>query len=205
MIYASINQYYSAELSQKVHHGLNESYRKGNFTGGFQIFGYKVVDKKNIVDPFEADIVREIFRRFSKGETGKSIANDLISRGVRTKVGHYRFHHSSFGSIRNAFHCRQKCDTVILKMFFVDDGLDFIFRKSVQLVNDNVLKLFFVAVFEHLLECCTIVVRTRHRSVYVSFHDEYAKACGVFLTHSQLSFNGLFRLVLARVSCVYCC
>ena len=89
MIYASINQYYSAELSQKVHHGLNESYRKGNFTGGFQIFGYKVVDKKNIVDPFEADIVREIFRRFSKGETGKSIANDLISRGVRTKAGHY--------------------------------------------------------------------------------------------------------------------
>ena len=84
-----MNQYYSAELSQKVHRGLNESYRKGNFTGGFQIFGYKVVDKKNIVDPFEADIVREIFKRFSKGETGKSIANDLISRGVRTKAGHY--------------------------------------------------------------------------------------------------------------------
>ena len=84
-----MNQYYSAELSQKVHRGLNESYRKGNFTGGFQLFGYKVVDKKIIVDPFEAEIVQEIFRRFSKGETGKSIANDLISRGIRTKAGRY--------------------------------------------------------------------------------------------------------------------
>ena len=36
-------------------------------------------------------------------------------------------------------------------------------------------------------------------------HDEYAKACGVFLTNSQLSFDRLFRLIFARVSCVYCC
>lgn len=84
-----MNQYYSAELSQKVHRGLNESYLKGNFTGGIQIFGYKVVDKKNVIDPAEADIVREIFNRFAKGETGKSIADNLIARGIRTKKGHY--------------------------------------------------------------------------------------------------------------------
>ena len=84
-----MNQYYSAELSQKVLRGLNESYRKGNYTGGMQIFGYKVVDKKNVIDPFEAEIVQEIFRRFAKGETGKSIADNLIARGIRTKSGHY--------------------------------------------------------------------------------------------------------------------
>ena len=84
-----MNQYYSAELSQKVHRGLNESYLKGNFTGGVQLFGYNVVDKKNVIDPFEADIVKEIFSRFAKGETGKSIADNLIARGIRTKKGHY--------------------------------------------------------------------------------------------------------------------
>ena len=84
-----MNQYYSAELSQKVHRGLNESYIKGNYTGGYQIFGYKVVDKKNVIDQFEADIVKEIFNRFAKGETGKNIADNLIARGIRTKRGHY--------------------------------------------------------------------------------------------------------------------
>ena len=44
-----MNQYYSAELSQKVLRGLKESYLKGNFTGGRQIFGYDVRNKKNII------------------------------------------------------------------------------------------------------------------------------------------------------------
>lgn len=39
-------EYYSAELSQKVKCGLRESRIKGNFTGGYYIYGYKIVDKK---------------------------------------------------------------------------------------------------------------------------------------------------------------
>ena len=84
-----MNQYYSAELSQKVLRGLNESYIKGQFTGGNQIYGYKVVDKKNVIDENEAEIVKEIFTRFAKGETGKNIADNLIARGIRTKKGKY--------------------------------------------------------------------------------------------------------------------
>ena len=84
-----MNQYYSAELSQKVHRGLNESYIKGQYTGGNQIYGYRVENKKNVFDETESEIVKEIFSRFAKGETGKSIADNLISRGIRTKKGHY--------------------------------------------------------------------------------------------------------------------
>ncbi len=84
-----MNQYYSAELSQKVHRGLKESYLKGQYTGGPKIFGYDVVDKKNVINPYEAEIVREIFTKFAKGHTGKSIADSLIARGIRTKTGHY--------------------------------------------------------------------------------------------------------------------
>ena len=84
-----MNQYYSAELSQKVLRGLKESYLKGNYTGGIQIYGYDVVDKKNVINPAEAEIVREIFSKFAAGHTGKSIADNLIARGIRTKTGHY--------------------------------------------------------------------------------------------------------------------
>lgn len=82
------NQYYSAELSQKVHRGLNESYAKGNFTGGNQIYGYNVKDKKNIINEEEAEIVKEIFTKFAQGFTGVSIAQDFKNRGVRLKTGH---------------------------------------------------------------------------------------------------------------------
>ena len=84
-----MNQYYSAELSQKVHRGLNESYIKGNFTGGNQIYGYDVVDKKNVINDDEAAVVREIFTKFAQGYTGVDIAKNLQTRGIRTKKGKY--------------------------------------------------------------------------------------------------------------------
>ena len=84
-----MNQYYSAELSQKVHRGLNESYIKGNFTGGNQIYGYDVVDKKNVINDDEASVVREMFTKFAQGYTGVDIAKNLQTRGIRTKKGKY--------------------------------------------------------------------------------------------------------------------
>lgn len=84
-----MNQYYSAELSQKVHRGLNESYRKGQYTGGAVIYGYDVVDKKNVINPEEAEIIKEIFTKYSQGYTATALAKDLQARGIRTKKGKY--------------------------------------------------------------------------------------------------------------------
>ncbi|MCI8911089.1 MAG: recombinase family protein [Clostridia bacterium] len=84
-----MNQYFSAELSQKVLRGLKESYIKGNFTGGVQLYGYDVVDMKNVINPNEADIVREIFTKYAQGYTAVDISNDLKNRGIRTKKGKY--------------------------------------------------------------------------------------------------------------------
>lgn len=80
-------QYFSEELSQKVHRGLDESYRKGNYTGGYQILGYDTVDKKNVINEAEAAIIREIFSKYSKGYTAQAIASELKRRGVLGKRG----------------------------------------------------------------------------------------------------------------------
>ena len=84
-----MTEYYSAELSQKVLRGLNESYIKGQFTGGYALYGYDVIDKKNVINQNEAEIVKEIFNRFASGETGKSIRDNMIARGKRTKSNYY--------------------------------------------------------------------------------------------------------------------
>ena len=51
-----MNQYYSAELAQKINRGLKESWMKGQTTGGKPVFGYDVVDKKCIINEYESEL-----------------------------------------------------------------------------------------------------------------------------------------------------
>lgn len=84
-----MNQYYSAELSQKVRRGLRESWIKGNYTGGILIYGYNVVNKKYVINNAEAAVVKEIYTKYSEGYTAVSIADNLQKRGIRNKQGYY--------------------------------------------------------------------------------------------------------------------
>ena len=77
-----MNQYYSAELAQKVKRGMNESRKKGQFTGGYLLYGYKVENKKIIVDEEQADIIRYIFEAFANGVYVKDIIANLTERGI---------------------------------------------------------------------------------------------------------------------------
>ena len=77
----AMNQYYSAELALKVKRGLKESWMKGNFTGGIKPFGYKLRGKKLIINPVEAEIVKECFNRYSWGESDFTIINSINQRG----------------------------------------------------------------------------------------------------------------------------
>ena len=75
-------EYYSAELSQKVKRGMRETRLKGNFTGGNIIYGYKVENKKVIIDEDKAEVVRFIFNQYAVGIFVKDIIADLTARGI---------------------------------------------------------------------------------------------------------------------------
>lgn len=80
-------EYYSAELSQKVKRGLRESRIKGNFTGGYYIYGYKIADKKWTIDETQAAVVRKIFDDYIHNVRQKDIIAALNSKGVTTQYG----------------------------------------------------------------------------------------------------------------------
>ncbi len=82
-----MNQYYSAELAQKINRGIKESWIKGNATGGVPFYGYTVVNKKYVIVEQEADVVRDIYMQYAKGSQAVAIANDLELRGIRRKDG----------------------------------------------------------------------------------------------------------------------
>lgn len=77
-----MNQYFSMELSQKVKRGMNESRKKGNFTGGSILFGYKVINKKLVVDEDQAAVVRYIFEQYANNVYVKDIMAELNERGI---------------------------------------------------------------------------------------------------------------------------
>ncbi len=77
-----MNQYYSAELSQKVTRGMRETRSKGNFPGGTVMYGYRVVDKKVVIHEDEAKIVLRIFTDYANGKPGNVIMDELNAEGI---------------------------------------------------------------------------------------------------------------------------
>ena len=68
--------------------GLRERYLKGNYTGGPVLFGYDVVDKKDVINSVEG-VVKEIFSLYAQDYTAAYIADEMRKRGIRTKKGKY--------------------------------------------------------------------------------------------------------------------
>ena len=81
------SEYYSKELAQKVIRGNRESRKKGLFTGGACIYGYKIKDKRYVIDEFESSVVRDIFKYVINGLKLIDIVTLLNSKGIYPRSG----------------------------------------------------------------------------------------------------------------------
>ena len=84
------SEYYSAELAQKVRRGNRESRIKGLYTGGHVIYGYKIVDKRYVIDEAEAEVVKQIFQDAARGKSIPLICKELNSKGIKNKNGEFK-------------------------------------------------------------------------------------------------------------------
>ena len=80
-----MNQYYSAELAQKIKRGMHETRLKGLFQGGALAYGYKVEERKIIIDLESAIVVKYIFEQYDLGMYASDIVNELNSKGIKIK------------------------------------------------------------------------------------------------------------------------
>ena len=84
----SMAEYYSAELSQKIHRGMDINAEKCLSIGSNPGLGYIVnKDKTFSIDPDGAAIVKEIYERFAAGESKTEIVRDMQRRHVKTALG----------------------------------------------------------------------------------------------------------------------
>ncbi len=77
-----MNQYYSAELSQKVKRGMRETREKGNFQGGHIPYGYKTENRKVVIDEEKASVVQYIYEQYASGVYVKDIIAALTEKGI---------------------------------------------------------------------------------------------------------------------------
>lgn len=83
-----IAQLESEQIAERVYIGMRQKAASGQGTLGFPApFGYRYEDGRLVVHSPEANIVREVFRKYGEGEPIAWIAEDLNRRGVKTARG----------------------------------------------------------------------------------------------------------------------
>lgn len=84
----SMAEYYSAELAQKIQRGMDINGAKCLSTGSNPGLGLTVdTDKRIVIDPDTAPIVKSIFEQYVAGDTIKDIIDRLNAAGVKTSQG----------------------------------------------------------------------------------------------------------------------
>lgn len=119
-------EFYSAELSQKITRGMRESALKCNSVGGLIPLGYKLENKKLVIDPATAHIVQEAFNLYAEGWTVADICRQFNAKGYRTVKG-AEFNRNSFKSM---FKNKRYIGVYTYKDVEIEDGVPAIIDKK---------------------------------------------------------------------------
>lgn len=108
-VQASHNQLVSEETGEHTFSGMQERAKQGFHCGGRPPLGYKVIDKRLVIDEDNAEAVRLIFQMTLQGISYSKMAAYLNKQGYRTHEGR-EFNKNSFNSI---LHQEKYCGTYV--------------------------------------------------------------------------------------------
>jgi len=83
----SFAQFEREVIGERIRDKVAASRRKGMWMGGWAPLGYRVEERRLVIDEAEAAIVRGIFERFAKGTTVSDIVRDLTAHNFRNRYG----------------------------------------------------------------------------------------------------------------------
>ncbi|NLB16624.1 MAG: recombinase family protein, partial [Clostridiales bacterium] len=91
-------EYYSIELSQKITRGMEDTAKKAHSVGGSIPLGYRIKNKKYVIEESEAQIVREAFEMYAAGTYILDMCRTFNEIGYRSSKGSV-FTKNSFHSV----------------------------------------------------------------------------------------------------------
>jgi DNA invertase Pin-like site-specific DNA recombinase len=81
----SFAQFEREVTGERIRDKIAASKKKGMWMGGNVPLGYDLKDRKLVVNPREAEIVRRIYRRYLELGCVRKLMNDLKAKGIRSK------------------------------------------------------------------------------------------------------------------------
>ncbi len=86
-ILLSFAQFEREVIGERIRDKFAASRKKGMWMGGFVPLGYRVENRKLVIDETEAATVRMIFERFAKVGSATTMVREFAAEGVRTRRG----------------------------------------------------------------------------------------------------------------------
>jgi site-specific DNA recombinase len=86
-ILLSFAQFEREVIGERIRDKFAASRKKGMWMGGFVPLGYRVENRKLVIDEPEAAVVRMIFERFAKVRSVTTMVREFAAEGVRTRRG----------------------------------------------------------------------------------------------------------------------
>ena len=133
---ASFAQEESRSASDNQKWRIRESYEKGEIMNWRMQFGYNITADSITVNEEEAEIVRELFRRFNAGETMETLMRDMNRRKIPLPLGGKWTN----GTLRRMLSSEKYIGDAILQEFFINNHLE---KKTV--INEGQLPKYYVS------------------------------------------------------------
>ena len=113
-----MNEEYSRDISVKTRSALDIKRRNGDFVGAFTVYGYLKTGESHkslVIDPFAANVVRDIFRKRMEGYSATNIAAELNERGILSPLAYKRSQGLPYakGGYADREDCKWSATTVI--------------------------------------------------------------------------------------------
>ena len=86
-ILSSLAQSESVSVSQNCKWAVQKRFRNGTFIVSYPPYGYKNTDGEMVVEPEQAEVVKQIFEDTLAGKSTHTIAKELNERGIASKRG----------------------------------------------------------------------------------------------------------------------
>ena len=121
------NEYYSADLAEKVLRGMTENALKCKYNGGYLTLGYYADDEQYIhVDPLYVPVILDIFTMYDEGANIKEIRDYLNGKSIKPKNGK----EFTYTMLDRILHNRKYIGEYSFKDVVIPDGIPAIVPKD---------------------------------------------------------------------------
>ena len=110
-IIASVSAYIYQQTKAKMYRGMLQARKEGKRIGA-KLYSYEIENKRLVIDPSKADVVKRVFKLIAEGYSTKQVVEILKQDGVTTNTGRFFDTRAIRLMVQNEGYTGQKGDNI---------------------------------------------------------------------------------------------